>query len=90
MLAVMNNRLEVITSLLGAGADVKAHDLDGLTPLMYAAMYSNNPDVLVLLLKSGADAKVKDKKGKTALDYARTNEKLKGSDAYAALEAATR
>ena len=33
---------EIITALLKAGADVKAQDKDGKTPLMYAASKYNN------------------------------------------------
>ena len=89
MLAALNNRSEVVAALLESGADVEARDLDGLTPLMYAARYSDYADVIMVLLKDGADAKLKDHKGKTAFDYAHDNTKLKGADAYMALEAAT-
>lgn len=72
----------MITTLLKAGADLKARDKDGLTTLMNAALTNQNPEVIVALLKAGANAKAKDSAGNTAFDYAKANEKLKGTAAY--------
>ncbi|HZF37718.1 MAG TPA: ankyrin repeat domain-containing protein [Blastocatellia bacterium] len=63
--------LELIgEALLQAGCDVNAADINGRTPLMYAAWY-REPIVVRLLLKGGANVKAKDKDGKTALDLAK-------------------
>jgi hypothetical protein len=86
--ALYNPNPEVIATLLKAGADVKGHNVIGLTPLMFAAV-NQNPEVISTLLKAGADAKAKDRDGKTAFDYAQKNEKLKGTDAYRQLEEAS-
>src|SRR5262249_41967413 len=53
-------------SLLKAGCDINAADIDGRTPLMYAVRY-RRPTAVRLLLGRGANAKAKDKSGKTAL-----------------------
>ncbi|WP_051304275.1 ankyrin repeat domain-containing protein [Calidithermus chliarophilus] len=37
------------------GADVKAMDKDGATPLHYAARYNGNPEVIALLVRLGAE-----------------------------------
>ena len=87
-----NQNPEVTTTLLKAGADIKAKDKDGVTPLMYAAHYNPNPEVIAALLNAGADAKVKDSDGKTAFDYANWNvklDKLYGTDAYRQLQKAS-
>jgi ankyrin repeat protein len=90
MLAAEHNQHpEVITSLLGAGADVEARDTDETTPLMYAAKENQNPEVIIKLLNAGADAKAKDSAGKTAFNYAQYNESLKGTDAYRQLQEAS-
>jgi hypothetical protein len=80
---------EVITVLLGAGADVNARDERGLTPLIAAARLNPNPEVITVLLEAGADAKVKDQAGKTALGYAKENEKIYKTEAYGELADAT-
>lgn len=84
-----NEKPDVITTLLKAGAKVDDRDEDGMTPLMYAAWFNPNPDVITTLLKAGADAKAKDYSGKTAFDYAGENTKLKGTTAYWALNQAS-
>jgi ankyrin repeat protein len=86
--AQYNPSPEVITTLLKAGADVKAQNKAGWTPLIYAAESSPNPEVIIVLLRAGADAKRK-AQGKSAIDFAQDNEKLKGTDAYRQLQEAT-
>ncbi len=68
--AVSNPNPEVITALLGAGADVNARDKDGMTPLMFAAVHNPNPEVASTLLAAGADVNARDKDGMTALMFA--------------------
>jgi ankyrin repeat protein len=76
--------------LLPVGANVKAQNKYGSTPLMWAAQYNQNPEVITALLKAGADVKAKDSVGKTALDYAQQNVKLKGTNAFKKLEEASK
>ena len=73
-----------IIALLDAGAEVMVRDKYGKTPLYWAAQ-SGTPVTTQALLDGGADAKAKDKNGKTPWDLAYTNEKLKGTKAYRAL-----
>ena len=86
--AAANPNSEVITALAKAGADVKARDEVGWNPLHFAAINNSNPEVITALLKAGADPKVK-ASGKLPLDYAKGNEKLKGTDAFWALNDAS-
>ncbi len=67
-LAANNGKLDIVTALLGAGADVNAVTNDGKTALMAAAARSNGAaEIVELLLKSGAKKDCKDAEGKTAL-----------------------
>ena len=67
LLPQTNQNPEVITTLLKAGADIKAQNKNGVTALIYAAKYNQNPEVIMTLLKAGADAKAKDSAGKYSL-----------------------
>jgi ankyrin repeat protein len=89
MYAAVSNPPEVIATLLKAGANINAQDNDGGTPLIWAAAFNQNPDVILMLLRAGADPKAKTKEGQTALDLAQSNAKLKASDAYRQLQAAS-
>ena len=72
---------------LDAGADVRARDENGWTPLHYAAKcyFVCKSGAIQALLDAGAAAKVKNKEGKTPWDLAQENEYLKGSKGYWAL-----
>jgi len=68
--------------LLDHGADVKALDVFGRTPLMYAAMVDTQPlDIVKMLVEHGADVNAHDKHAKagdedlTVLDMARMHGK---------------
>lgn len=62
---------ELVKALLEAGADVRAKDMRGLTPLMLAvATDHQSPETVRLLLAKGADVHAKDLNGETALDWA--------------------
>ena len=74
-----------IAALVSAGADVNARDRNVWTPLHWAARYGT-PDVISALLKAGASGSVKDKDGKTPFALAGGNNKVKGTDAYRALD----
>ena len=50
-------------ALLDAGADLKARDQFGLTPLHRAAANSKTPAVVKALLDAGADLKARDQFG---------------------------
>ena len=69
-----NNNLEVLNTLINAGADVNAREEHGWTILMCAAGNNNKPEVFNVLIKAGADIFIKDKYGKTVLDYAKNDE----------------
>jgi ankyrin repeat protein len=56
--------------LIDAGADISATQLQGYTPLHYAAANGLEP-IARQLLERGADRSVRDKTGKTASDLAR-------------------
>ncbi len=62
--AVLINSQTTARLLLKAGANVEAHDSEGRTPLMLAAMTGNDA-MSSLLLKAGADSGRKNKQGKT-------------------------
>ena len=87
--ATSAERLQIIDSLIKAGADVNAKNDKDKTPLISAAQ-KGNAETVNLLLDAGADAKAKDNSGKTAFDYASENEKLKGSDTLKRLEQLSR
>src|SRR5208283_1479272 len=71
MWAIQINRdPEVISTLLNAGANAKASDSRGRTPLMYVIdQQKPNPEVISMLFKAGADVNASDKGGKTPLMY---------------------
>ncbi len=62
-------RLQLLKTLLYAGADVNVKDSDGLTPLMYAASFCAEEEAKFLLLY-GADAAEICQKKQSAFDYA--------------------
>jgi len=59
MEAVASMNLEMVTMLVEAGADVNAKNIDGLTPLLYAARFSTTPEMVSLLIGAGADVNAK-------------------------------
>ncbi len=62
----------MIKSLLIAGADVNAHDNDGITPLMNVVQFAHNnaQEAIELLLNAGADINARDIRGRTPLMHA--------------------
>ncbi len=62
-----------IISLLDRGADINARNINGFTPLMYAAFHHH--ETVAELLKRGADIHAKDVWGRTALFFAASSSK---------------
>ena len=62
----------LIRTLVAAGADPNAQDLNGQTPLMHAVDkgFFGYPDAVAALLEAGASLDVKDSDGRTARDIA--------------------
>lgn len=67
MRAAWNPNLEILKTLLSAGADVKAKNKDGATSLHYAAASNSNPEIVTALLKAGIDINEGDKDKTTPL-----------------------
>jgi len=64
--------LEVVQTLIDAGADVNAKDARNMTPIMLAvATNHQNPAVIRMLLDRGADVAVQSNVGESAADWAR-------------------
>jgi ankyrin repeat protein len=61
--AKLNENLEVITTLIKAGADINTQDNLGKTALMHAADFSRKPDVITTLIKAGIDFNTQNKIG---------------------------
>ena len=71
--ASQNGHLEVVTALLGAGADVSNGDTDGRTPLLLASC-NGHVEVVTVLLGAGADVnQTKTDTGSTPLYTASLN-----------------
>jgi ankyrin repeat protein len=62
---------ELVKTLLDSGAKVKATDVRGMTPLMFAvSSEEQNPATVRMLIKAGAGVNDQSKAGETALDWA--------------------
>jgi ankyrin repeat protein len=71
-IAVVLGRVEMARLLLARGASVAATDVEGTTPLHWAAIVDpGHTRALELLLTAGADAQARTKAGLTPLDLAR-------------------
>ena len=66
-----------VTDCIQSGANPKARDKNGRTPLHWAVRYNKNPAVIAVLLDAGADPKARDTDGETPWDYVRDREPLK-------------
>ena len=71
-----------MTDCLQSGADPKARDEGGRTPLHRAAEEGESPAIITALLDAGADLKARDSLGETPFDRVKDRKPLKGSDAY--------
>ena len=64
---VQNGSPADVQAAIAKGADVKAKDDNGATPLLLAAQSNGNPEVIKVLAKAGADLNAKDSNGCTPL-----------------------
>ena len=62
-----------VSHCLADGADPKARDKDGATPLHHAAAFGTTPAVVTLLLAAGADLEARLENGRTPLHVAAGN-----------------
>ncbi|KAF3933100.1 Ankyrin-1 [Dactylellina cionopaga] len=67
----IENRNDITTMLIKAGADVKVIDAEGKTPLHNELCSSPDKDVVRMLLSRGADPKIEDFNGDTPLSLAK-------------------
>ena len=67
--ASKNSTVAGISTFLDAGADVRARNDDGWTPLHHAAL-SGRFDIVSTLLDAGADAHAVDNSNRVPLDFA--------------------
>jgi len=65
----VQERVELVSALISANADVNARNEGGVTPLMFAVQ-NKQADIVRTLLQHGADASAVDKKGRTAMQIA--------------------
>jgi ankyrin repeat protein len=74
MLAADKSATDLVALLLKHGANVNAHDLQGMTPLMYAAAALDQGELTTAavkaLLTAKADVGARTTSGQTALDFA--------------------
>jgi ankyrin repeat protein len=68
-LAAQNGHLEVVQTLIEAGADVNQPAMQGWTPLMKATFFGHD-QIVRALLEAGAETSLRDKHGRTAVDHA--------------------
>lgn len=76
---------EVVKLLLGAGANPKTKDANGMESLTDAVL-SGNPRVVEILLKAGCDPNQKSKRGLSARDFAKLSKSPKAAEILALLE----
>ena len=69
MMAVLNDQVEAIDTLIENGANVDIKDAQGMTPLFYAAANGNKP-MVEALLKGNPTIDMRNTEGKTPLMYA--------------------
>ena len=74
--------VDEVRACLSAGRDPNEQDTKGLTALHRAARDTADPAVIEVLLEAGANPRASSIAGRTPWDYARTNSKIKGSDAW--------
>ncbi|CAA6820517.1 MAG: Methionyl-tRNA formyltransferase (EC [uncultured Sulfurovum sp.] len=79
IVAIYNNEIEIVKTLLINGADIQLTNFKGTTPLMYAkTSYCKSKDstILKILLALDVDIYQQDYQDKNVLDYTRENSEL--------------
>lgn len=74
IVAVQENNIELMKSLIQLEVDVNKSDANGKTALHWAAT-NGNPEITELLIKNGGNVNVKDLSGAQAVDYAKAKDK---------------
>lgn len=74
--------LEIVQTLLNAGASADAGDFEDTTPLMLAATHTTDPAVFARLLDASEKPCFEDEKGRTALMLHDNNKSLNRDDSY--------
>ena len=75
-MAIYNNQVEIVKTLLINGADLNICNFKGTTPLMYAksgCVKHKDPKILSLLLDFDVDIYQRDYSNKNVLDYCLEN-----------------
>lgn len=67
--AILKNRVRMLGSLLKAGVDINAKNIEGITPLMAAADQGRR-EIVQFLLDHGCDVHQENFDGESAFDYA--------------------
>jgi uncharacterized caspase-like protein len=67
---VQTGTAQNVQAAISNGANVKAKNKSGSSPLLWAAMFNPNPEVIDVLLKAGAYIDVQDNTGQTPLMFA--------------------
>lgn len=67
--AIVKNRARMVSSILKAGVNINAKNIQGVTPLMAAAGLDRG-EIVQFLLEGGADIHLKSLEGETAYDIA--------------------
>ena len=60
---------EMMETLIAAGANINAQDVNGQTALMFEVRRFTRPELVAFMLKAGARTDLRDSKGLTALDH---------------------
>ncbi|MBT9544695.1 MAG: ankyrin repeat domain-containing protein [Candidatus Sericytochromatia bacterium] len=68
--AISSRNLEAIKALVKYGANPKAHNREGMTTLMQAALVCSDLDTIHFLIQQGVNPFAQDRLEKTMLDYA--------------------
>lgn len=74
IVAVQENNIELMKSLIQLEVDVNKSDVNGKTALHWAAT-NGNPEITELLIKNGGNVNVKDLSVAQAVDYAKAKDK---------------
>ncbi|MBN2651630.1 MAG: ankyrin repeat domain-containing protein [Spirochaetales bacterium] len=85
--AIMNHDIAIVKRLVLFRADINYQNLDGMTPIMFAAGFNSHEEIIEYLLSHDVDLTQIDKFGLTAYDYATKNKRLRDSEIIEKLKA---